>query len=683
MAYHLGVDTGGTFTDFVVFNVESGDRVSFKVPSVPRDPAMAVANGLAQLERRFGIAPAAIERFVFGTTVATNAILERKGAATALLATQGTRDVLEIQRQWRQRLFDLYLQKPDYLVPRRHRIDVRERVSAQGEVLVSLTDAEIDRISRRVTKLPVEALAICFLFSFLNPEHERRLRDGIKKRAPKLHVSISSDICPEFREFERACTTVINSYVMPKVHALIAKLGRVIADADCRASFRVMQSNGGLMNAEKTASHPVHTLLSGPAGGVVSASALAVAAGYPNVITMDMGGTSLDVCLVDGGRTKLFSQGSLGGLPIKVPQIDIHTLGAGGGTIAGVFGGALKVGPKSAGADPGPASYGRGGTEPTSTDAALTLGYIDPAYFLGGEMSLDPDAARTTIRRKIAEPLDLTEEDAAYAIVHVQVVNIVGGIRVVSVEKGVDPREFALLPFGGAGGLYAGLIAEEMGIKKIVVPAELSVLSALGLLMANVKYTDVATRILPVEGADPKLLNRTFEDLAERVKADMASERLPAESVAFERSCDMRYVGQAFEVNVPLENGRKLDAPGLAALMERFHQEHRRLYGQSAEKEPVEFVNFRVTALGHAPKIPIKEIGTAATDPPKPKGERRAYFGKERGWQRCPIFERARLGPGVTTRGPAMIEDVGASIVIYPGHTMSVDRFGNLIIDLP
>ena len=304
MAYHLGVDTGGTFTDFVLFNVESGDRVSFKVPSVPRDPAMAVANGLAQLQRRFGISPSAIERFVFGTTVATNAILERKGAATALLATQGTRDVIEIQRQWRQRLFDLYLQKPDHLVPRRHRLDVRERVSAQGEVLVPLTEAEIDRVARRVAKLPVEAVAICFLFSFLNPEHEQRLRDGIKRRRPDLHLSISSEICPEFREFERSCTTVINGYVMPKVQALVAKLERVIADAGCRASFRVMQSNGGLMNAEKTASHPVHTLLSGPAGGVVSASAVSAAAGHPDVITMDMGGTSLDVCLVEGGDRK-------------------------------------------------------------------------------------------------------------------------------------------------------------------------------------------------------------------------------------------------------------------------------------------------------------------------------------------------------------------------------------------
>ena len=674
--YYLGVDTGGTFTDFVALNARSGGITTFKVPSVPDDPARAVLAGIERLRDRHGIDPSQIVRFIFGTTVATNAVLEHKGARTALVATRGTRDVIEIQRLWRSHLFDLYIRKPPPLVSRRWRFEMDERIDARGGVVTPLTDEEAARIATLIAEGGFESVAVCGLFSFLAPAHERRLRDAIAAAAPDVPISISSDVSPEFREYERATTTVMNAYVMPPIARLAGRLEAMAGEIGCAAQVRIMQSNGGLMSVATTRRHPVRTLLSGPAGGVVGAVGVAKAAGCEDVIAMDMGGTSLDICLVRGAEIALSTEGRVGDYPVQVPQVDVHTIGAGGGSVARVIRGALKVGPESAGADPGPACYGKGGVQPTSTDAAVTLGYIDPAYFADGEMRLDVDAARRAIEERIGLLLAMDADEAALAIVRVQVAEMVIGIRAVSVERGRDPRDFALLPFGGAGSLYAGLIAEDLGIEHIFIPAEPGVLSALGMLLTDVKYTDVMTRLMDTETASAAALDRIYESLERNLGRELDGEGLGADAVRFERSCDMRYRGQAYEINVPVPG---VAADGrVAAMTDAFHVLHRSLYGQAAEGDPVEFVNYRVTAIGEIRKAEPRrcDVGTGGTVPTR---VRRACFPRV-GRIETPVFERADLAPGVELSGPALVEEPGATVVLFPGHHLVVDHLGNLTV---
>ena len=680
--YFLGVDTGGTFTDFVALNVHTGALVTFKVPSVPDDPARAVLAGIERLRDGHGVDPSRIGRFVFGTTVATNAVLERKGARTALVATRGTRDVIEIQRLWRSHLFDLYIRKPPPLVPRRWRFEAEERIGARGEVVTLLTDEEARRIAGLIAEGGFEAVAVCGLFSFLNPEHERRLRDAIAAAAPEVRVSISSDVSPEFREYERATTTVMNAYVMPRIDRLATRLEALVAETGCASPVDIMQSNGGLMSVATTRRHPVRTLLSGPAGGVVGAVGVARAAGLDDIIAMDMGGTSLDICLVRGGEITLSSEGRVGAYPVRMPQVDVHTISAGGGSVARVIRGALKVGPESAGADPGPACYGKGGTRPTSTDAAVTLGYLDPMHFAGSEMRLDANAARRAVEEQVGEPLGMDATEAALAIVRVQVAEMIIGIRAVSVEKGWDPRDFTLLPFGGAGSLYAGLIAEDLGIARLFVPVDPGVLSALGMLLTDVKYTDVVTRLMDTDTASAAAFERIYEGLERNLHRALRGEGMDAGAIRFERSCDMRYRGQAYEINVPVPEvaaDRRV-----AAMTDAFHRLHRSLYGQAAEGDPVEFVNYRVTGIGVIRKPELKPREDGAPQAPSqavPRGVRRACFPVA-GWIATPVFERTDLAPGTELSGPALIEEPGATVVLFPGHRLVVDRLGNMTVEV-
>jgi N-methylhydantoinase A len=679
--YHLGVDTGGTFTDFVLFDQQNRQISAFKVRSQPSDPGQPIEAGLARLKMEYGVPVKSLTRFIYGTTVATNAVLELKGAKTALLTTRGIRDVLEIQRQWRNRLFDLYLRKPAPLVPRRWRLEVDERVTAKGEVLIRLSDQTVNDCLETLEKLPVEAVAIVFLFSFLQPDHEQRLAAAIRARYPHLHVAISSEVSPEFREYERTATTVMNAYTMPVIERLARRLHEVLMEAGFRGSFGVIQSNGGLMSLEKAQSHPVNTLLSGPAGGVVGAAAVARQAKISNILTMDIGGTSTDIALVEGTDIRLNPEGGIGGYPVRVPQVSVHTIGAGGGSIARSELGALKVGPQSAGAHPGPACYGQGGSEPTSTDAALCLGYIDPNYFLGGEMSLDLAAAENAIREKVAKPFNLSLAEAALAIVRVQVSNIVAGIRKVSVESGYDPRDFSLLPFGGAGGLYAGLIAEDMGLRRIAIPQYPSVLSALGMLMTNVKHTRSTTRVIDVAQVDERTIEMLLAELADKVADDFADDHIYPENIIYEHSLDLRYVGQAYEINLRLAGAGREPVVRLSKLRSNFHREHRRLYGHSAESEPIELVTLRVQGEGRVPQATVTTLSPLNGTLPQPKGCRKLLFNLDDGWADCLVYERASLGRGVTLRGPIVVEDKGASIPILPRHGLSVDAFGDLLID--
>ena len=674
--FGLGVDTGGTFTDFVALNSRTGEIATFKVPSVPEDPAQAVLAGVERLRDRYGVDPSRIGRFIFGTTVATNAVIERRGARTALVATKGTRDVIEIQRLWRSRLFDLYIRKPPPLVPRRWRFEADERIGARGEVVTALTDEEAGRIAALIAEGGFDAVAVCGLFSFLNSVHERRLRDAIAAAAPDALVSISSEVSPEFREYERATTTVMNAYVMPRIDRLAGRLEALAGEIGGAGRIRIMQSNGGLMSVAAARSHPVRTLLSGPAAGVVGAVGVAKAAGLDDIIAMDMGGTSLDICLVRGGEIALSSEGRVGAYPVQVPQVDVHTIGAGGGSIARVVRGTLKVGPESAGADPGPVCYGKGGLHATSTDAAVMLGYIDPAGFAGGEMGLDADAARRAIEEHVGGPLGMDAAEAALAIVRIQVAEMVIGIRAVSVERGRDPRDFALLPFGGAGSLYAGLVAEDLDIGRIFVPIEPGVLSALGMLLTDVKHTSVVTRLMDTDTATAAAFEGIFKTLQRKLHRELSGEGMGADAIRFERSCDMRYRGQAYEINVPVPEvaADKL----VAAMTDAFHVRHRSLYAQAAEGDPVEFVNYRVTGIGviRKPELKPREDGARRV---LPRGARWACF-PHTGWIETPVFERVGLAPGTELSGPALVDEPGATVVLFPGHGLKVDRLGNMTV---
>ncbi|MSP89091.1 MAG: hydantoinase/oxoprolinase family protein [Alphaproteobacteria bacterium] len=680
--YYLGVDTGGTFTDFVLFHRGSGAIATFKVRSTPHDPGAAIAVGLRRLAADHGVPGREIERFIFGTTVATNAVLEKKGAATALITTRGMRDVLEIQRQWRHRLFDLHLKKPSPLVPRRHRLEADERVGADGAVLQALTPEEIDRVVGTLATLPVEAVAVVLLFSFLTPQHEREIAAAISASLPRLHVTISSEVSPEFREYERSATTVMNAYAMPKIHAVADRLEAELGAAGFAGAFSIIQSNGGLMGLARMRTHPINTLLSGPAGGAVGAAGIAKAAGHPNVLTLDVGGTSADIALIEGGTVAVTAEGGIAGYPVRVPQLAVHTIGAGGGSIARVALGLLKVGPQSAGAEPGPVCYGQGGTAPTGTDAALCLGMIDPDYFLGGEIRLDRKGATAAIETAIARPLGMSVDAAALSIMEVLVSTMIAGIRKVSVEAGHDPRDFALLPFGGAGALYAGPIAEEMGLARIFVPRFPSVLSALGMLMTDIKHTRSTTRIAALASIEPGELSALFAGLAHSLERDLADERLEPGAARIAYACDLRYVGQAYEIAVALPDwqpGLPLDMEALTAA---FHREHERNYGNAAEDEPVELVNLRATATGPVPKAMLRPLPTGGSTP-RPKSERPVLFRARLGWQSTPVYDRDALPPGWTAEGPMMIEEAGASIPVFPGRRLRIDDLGNIVIDVP
>ena len=681
---YLGVDTGGTFTDFALFDTGTRDLTTFKVKSEPHDPAAAVHKGLQRLRREFHLDPAAITRFIFGTTVATNAVLEHKGARVALLTTKGMRDVLEIQRQWRRRLFDLALEKPPPLAERRHRIEVDERVLASGDVLVPLESREINRCVEIVRTLPVDAVAISLIFSFLHPHHEQALAAAIRRALPNLHVSTSSDVSPEFREYERTATTVMNAYTSPKIETLADRLDDVLGDEGFAGAFGVVQSNGGIMSLGRARSNAVNTLLSGPAAGVIGATAVAGCSGVRNVLGFDVGGTSTDVALVEDGAVRLSPDGGIGGYPVRVPQVGVHTIGAGGGSIAKPVLGMLKVGPESAGATPGPVCYGSGGAEPTGTDAAVALGYIDPDYFAGGEIKLDHAAARESIDRRVARPLSLDADEAALAILDVQVATIVAGIRKVSVEAGKDPREFTLLPFGGAGGLYAGLVAQEAGMSTILLPRYPSVLSALGMLMTDVRRDIVHTSVRPLDKLTANDVRAAFDRLKDTGTAALAREGLSEGRPEFALSCDMRYVGQAYEINVPLGvSGISADPFDPAGLERAFHAEHDRLYGQCSEQEPVEVVSYRLGAVSVVDKAVLAPVPRREDVPLAPRGRRQVLLDRATGWIECPVFERAGLAAGDEIAGPAMVEDAGSSFVLRAGHQLSVDDVGNVFVAVP
>ncbi len=673
----VAVDAGGTFTDIVLVDRASGRRWEAKVPSTPADRSRAFAEGVAKVLDIAARKPSEVTHVLHGTTVATNAILEGKGAKAGLLTTAGLRHVLEIGRHDIPRHENLYAWvKPRRPIPPEQVMEARERLDSEGGVVTALDEADVRAAAAEFRRLGVEAIAVCFLHAFANPAHERRAGAILAEELPGVPVTLSTEVLPVFREYERSMATALNAYVMPAVATYVRRIEDRLREGGIAAPLLLMKSSGGVIRGEGAAKQPVQTALSGPAAGVVGARALGLLSGHPKLITLDVGGTSADIALIDG-EPKLTTEGKVGDWPLTLPMIDIHTIGAGGGSIARVSPeGALLVGPMSAGADPGPVAYRRGGEEPTLTDANLVLGRLPPSL-LDGAITLDVDAAARAIEARIARPLGLSLAEAARGIVAVADNTMAGAIRVVSVQRGHDPVDFALLPFGGAGPLQGGAIARLLGMKRILVPPRPGVLSAEGLLAARLRQDFARTVMLRAPVADPAPLARAFAALDAEAAAWLVAEAVPEAAREIRWRAGMRYVHQGFELFVDWP-GRSADPATLAAAIERFHDAHEQLYTFAQRDTPVEIVTLEVAALGTLPGPAAEALAAAAEA--APVGRQRVHL--EEGPVEVPVWHRARLGAGAVLRGPGIVVQMDATTWLHPGDTATMDRFGNLVVEI-
>ena len=650
----IGVDTGGTFTDFVIW--KDGDLFNKKVLSTPRDPSKAILEGVGEFLE--------IGRSVFiihGTTVATNALLENTGGRIALITTSGFEDVLAIGRQVRRDLYSLKGESRFILVPRELRFGLDERLRASGEIDKKLARGRVRELVARIQKCNVDAVAVCLIHSYANPAHEVLVVRKLRKAG--LLVSVSSELLPEYREYERTALTAVNAYLMPVMDKYLGGLEKKVGPAD----LRIMQSNEGYISPEKARREPVRTALSGPAGGVVAASRLAGSAGFPNIVSFDMGGTSTDVSLIDGSIRRS-REGRIGEFPVRLPTIDIHSVGAGGGSIAYVDGGgSLRAGPQSAGADPGPVCYGKG-DEVTVTDANLLLGRLDPERFLGGTMKLYPERSRRALER-LSSRLKLDAYALAEGIIRVADATMERAIRVISVERGFDTRDFALLSFGGAGGMHACSLAQKLRIPTVIVPKNAGVLSALGMLLSDT-IKDYSLSILRAgDKIAASELGLLFRPLLREAGQDLSKEGFAKSKMRLLRFLDVRYIGQSYELTVPFSTAFRRD----------FHRLHLRRYGYADEKRPVEVVNLRVKAVGVTEKPCLAEIEPKGKDPEPARIDRRAMRFDGRSY-RADVYAREKLGAGNTISGPALILDFESTAVVPPRFICEVDRFGNLIL---
>ena len=679
MTWIVGVDVGGTFTDIFAVDRSTGRTYTHKRPSQPDNPARAIISGILELANRASLAPDALDRFSHGTTVGTNALIERRGAEVALVTTDGFRDLLEIGRQTRPKLYDLQSDHPAPLVARKHRFEVPERLDAAGQVLTPLTAQAIDQAVAAVGRADTQACAVCLLFAFRNGAHERALGDALRAAYPDMFVSLSSDVHPEFREFERFSTTVLNAYLQPIVAPYITALSEQLADQSPEAQIGINQSNGGLMSAATAAQYPVRTVLSGPAAGIVGALSVAKSAQRENVITLDMGGTSADVCLIRDCEAGVSFSRDVSGFPVRLPMVDINTVGAGGGSVAWFDrDGLMKVGPESTGADPGPACYGKGGNRPTVSDANAVLGRLSREGLLGGAMRLDIAAAQDAIA-PVARRLIMSIERAAHGIISIVVANMVRAIHAVSVERGFDPRDFVLMPFGGAGPLHATEVARALGIGEIIVPSDPGILCAQGLIVADRKEEFVRSIRVPLDGEGIADLRKTLDSLHAEAEIWFGQEAMSGSAEPLQRSTivayDMRYIGQNFELRVV--DDRLLE--GIDRLKELFFAAHETNYGYHNPNDAVEIVNVRLTARITEPGA--IEVPAEAREPVPPDAARPVLFLDEQSID-TPVYQRHSLVTGQTIRGPAAIDQLDATTLVFPGDSAVVDASGNLIVEL-
>jgi N-methylhydantoinase A len=671
----IGVDIGGTFTDIVALD-RAGRLALTKVPSTPKDLLDGIGTAVTRVLALAGARPADVERFIHGTTVATNAILEQKGAVTAVLTTEGFEDVLELGRMKRSRMYDLAMdaEVPTFLAPRRRRLGIPERLDARGRVLVPLDEDAVRAAVRALRAQAVQAIAVCYLFSFVNPAHERRTRAIVAELAPEISVSLSSDVDPTFREYERLCVTAFDAYLGPVVKRYLAGLADTLRGLGVPGVPLIMRSRGGVVSAALAAQQPVTLFLSGPAGGVIGAGWAAERSGVRDFVSLDMGGTSNDVAVVRDGTPLLAGEGAIGPYPVRTPMVDVNTIGAGGGSIAWIdAAGGLRVGPRSAGADPGPACYGRGGDEATVTDASVVLGYLNPARFAGGTLALDVTGAERAVGA-IGRRLGVDAVAAAAGIHRVVNARMADQIRLVTIKRGYDPRQFSLVVLGGAGPVHGAALAAEMGMAEVLVPEAPGVLAAFGLLAAAIEHHHARTLQARTDAADLDAVNRCLVELDAAGRGRMREEGAPADQVRVAYTADMRYVGQAYELEVPI--AVPVAGERMPEILAAFHAVHERVYGYARPQQPVEFVNFRAVHTYPLPRPVVRPAARAAgTVDDARLGERGAYFGA---FVPTAIYERARLPRGARLPGPAIIEQSDTTTVIPPGVTALVDEAGNL-----
>ncbi len=673
MSWIIGVDVGGTFTDFHVYDDESGVLHLHKAPSTPDNPARAVIDGLDELARDLDLDLTAVSRLSHGTTVATNAMIQRKGGKVALLVTEGFRDLLEIGRQIRPHMFSFQADYPAPLVPRERRLEVSERLLYDGTVHGPLEEDAITAAVGAVRDSGADCLAICLLFGFINPAHEERLLAAVKNALPEVHVSISSQVQPEFREYERLSTTVLNAYLQPVMAGYLTEFEDRLAERMPKANLGINQSAGGLMTPARARQLPIRTALSGPAAGVVGAIDAARGAELQNVITLDMGGTSADVCLIRELQADVTYDRWIEGYPARLASVDVNAVGAGGGSIAWFDrDGLMKVGPQSAGAHPGPACYGQGGTEPTVSDANLVLGRLSPAGLLGGGMALDEDAARMALQ-PAAERLGMSVERTAHGLLGIVVANMVRAIRAISVERGHDPRDFALLPFGGAGPLHAGDVARALGISRMLVPLAPGILCARGLVVSDLRESFVLSRLTPLSDGTLADVRGHMTRLREQAEDWFDEAGVDATARNLQYSLDMRYVGQNYELQVDTDDA-------LNDLAAKFFAVHERNYGYHNPDDPVEIVNLRITAFGRLQR-PGEAARLAATGAAEAVQHRPVWFVAGEAVE-TPVYMRDDLAPRHEIAGPAVIEQLDATTILAPGDHCQVDDSGNLKVEL-
>jgi N-methylhydantoinase A len=679
--WRVGVDSGGTFTDVCLFDEEQGRVEVWKVPSTPDDPSHGIAQGVEEGLRR--VAPDAGERpgsrvayFGHGTTVATNALIQHRGVKTGLITTQGFRDLLEIGRQKRPDLYDLQADKPPTLVPRDLRLEVPERVLHTGEVATPLDEDAVRSAARALRAAGVKAVAVSFLYGFVRPDHEKRALAILREELPDAFLSAGHEIAPEFREFERLSTVVLNAYLGPVMAGYIERLSPRLEALGLGVAPHLTQSNGGVIGFAAAATVPVRTVLSGPSTGVVGAQAIGRAAGFTDLITFDMGGTSTDVALLQDGQCKLASEATVHGYPIKAPMLDIHTVGAGGGSIAYIdAGGLLKVGPRSSGADPGPVCYDKGNREPAVTDANVVLQTLNPEHLLGGRMAIRRALAVEAVQG-LADRLGLGLMETAQGILSVVTANMARAIRVISVQRGHDPRHYTLMAFGGAGPLHAARLARELDIRRVLVPANPGILCAMGLLLTDLRADFAVTRLLPAKNSAATELADGFSSLAAQAERWFEQEGIAAADRRLTRTVDMRYHGQNYELAIGY------DGATVHTLLARFAEAHRQRYGFATDEDPVEIVTLRLEANGVVRKAELKmhpETGPDASG--AIATHRDVWLAETKGFVSTPIYARERLQPGNRFAGPAIVEQMDATTLVPPGMTARVDRWLNLILE--
>lgn len=681
MSYMIGVDVGGTFTDFSVFDQETGELFNYKDSSTPADPSKAIVKGVQDVLEIKKAKPETVSYLAHGTTVGTNALIEKKGCRLGLITTKGFKDLMEIGTQRRPSLYNLQAQKPYPLVPSGLNCTVTERIRYDGSIETPLDEEETREVVRYLKAQGVAAIAVCTLFSFINPVHEERIEEIIHEEFPEAYVTISSKLAPEFREFSRMSTTVMNSYLGPVMKKYVNNFRESIAQLGIKVEPYVTQSNGSIISIKETIDCPIKTALSGPSAGVIAAAYIGKQCEADKIITFDMGGTSADISLIENYTPQVSNERYVEGYPARIPMINIITIGAGGGSIAKIDdGGALKVGPKSAGATPGPACYMRGGENPCVTDANIVLGKLNQKKILGGRMDVDIELAKNAIKTKICDKSNLDMKRAANGIITVVNSNMVRAIRSVSVEKGYDVREFSLMAFGGAGPLHACEVAKELGMKEVLIPPHPGTLCSLGLLLADTKFDLSRTKVMNGEADNLDSINEQFDNMVEQGTGLLDKEGVPADRRYFEFAIDMRYQRQNFEISIPVPAGKMTEETLKKALAD-FHAEHKRSYGYCKEDAIVQFVSYRVSAIGVIDKPDLKASELHPEAPiPTPIEVRQVLFQNSDEYIETPVYLREEFVPGQAIPGPCICEQMDTTLVVPKGWTIHVDGYHNLKI---